>query len=177
VRTASPAEKCIEAGVGDLREERMADVSELTVAAAAGDLAKVRDILAVTPALLDAKDGEGATALHYAALNGRQEVVRYLVGQGANVNARDDRFNATPTGWAIEYLRELDGCLGMEIEDVLAAIRQGDIGWLARFLGRTPALATCADTSGKPLVQHARETGNEAIRQLFEEARRRSTMK
>jgi hypothetical protein len=55
----------------------------------------------------------------------------------------------------------------MEIEDVLAATRQGDIGWLARFLRRTPALADCADREGKPLVQHATDTGNAEIRRLF----------
>ena len=153
----------------------MADASELAAAAAAGDLPKVREILSETPSLLNAKDGEGATALHYATLNAKQETVRYLVSQGADVNARDDRFDATPTGWAIEYLRELGGCLAIEIEDVLAALRQGDLGWLRHFLARTPALAECTDAQGKTLLQHAMETGNADIQRLFEEARRRRT--
>ena len=123
------------------------------------------------PSLLHAKDADGATALHHAALHAKQEVVRYLVAQGADVNARDDRFDATPTGWAIEYLRELGGCLAIEIEDALAAIRQADPGWLRHFLARTPALAECKDAQGKPLLEHATETGNAAIRRLFEEAR------
>src|SRR5262245_33232238 len=112
----------------------MADVADLTAAAAGGDLAKVRAILASEPDLLNRKDRDGATALHYAALHGQQEVVRWLVSQGADINARDARFGATPAGWAIEYLRELGGCLGMEVEDVLVAIKRGDIEWLKRFL-------------------------------------------
>jgi ankyrin repeat protein len=153
----------------------MADASDFVTAAAAGDLPKVREILAGTPSLLNTKDREGATALHVAALNARQEVVRYLVAQGAEVNARDEKFGATPTGWALEYLRELGGCLAMEIEDALTAIRQNDVGWLGRFLRCTPALAECADSEGKPLATHAKETGNADIQKLFDEVRRRPT--
>jgi ankyrin repeat protein len=148
----------------------MTDVSKFVVAAAAGDLAKVRELLAAAPSLLNTKDDEGATALHHAALGGRQEVVRYLVAQGADVNARDDRFDATPTGWAIEYLRELGGCLATEIEDALLSIRQRDVERLGRLLMRTPALAGCADAQGKALLQHAAETGDTDIHRLFEEA-------
>jgi hypothetical protein len=151
----------------------MADASDFVKAAAVGDLSKVREILADQPSLLNAKNGEGATALHSAALNARRDVVRYLVAQGADVNARDDRFGATPTGWSIEYLRELGGCLAIEIEDALAAIRQNDAAWLGRFLRRTPALAECADAKGKPLVTHAAESGNAEIQRLFDEVRRR----
>jgi ankyrin repeat protein len=103
------------------------DIADLTASTAAGDLATIRAILAEAPVLLNAPDGEGATALHYAAFCARQDVVRWLVSQGADINARDNRFGATPTGWAIEYLRELGGCLGMEMEDVLVAIQQGDV--------------------------------------------------
>jgi hypothetical protein len=61
----------------------------------------------------------------------------------------------------------------MEIEDALAAIEQGDVGWLGRFLRRTPALADCTDAAGKPLASHAREGGNPDIQRLFDDARRR----
>jgi len=153
----------------------VADIADLTAAAAAGDLAKVEAILAEAPALLNMKDGEGATALHYAAFHARQDVVRWLVSQGADINARDSRFGATPSGWAIEYLRELGGCLGMEMEDVLVAIQRGDVAWLKRLLHRTPALADCADAHGTALVEHAASSGTPEVRTLFEEARRRRT--
>lgn len=148
----------------------MSEVSEFFEAVASGNLPGVRELLAMTPSLVNAKDGEGATPLHLAALNGNQELVRFLVEQGADVNARDERFGATPAGWAIEYLRGLGGLLGMEIEDMILAIRQGDVGWVRRFLTRLPAFAGCRDRSGKPLLQHAEESGYPEIARLFREA-------
>lgn len=153
----------------------MADIADLTAAAAAGDLPRVRAILAEAPGLLNTKNGEGATALHYAAFNARQEMVRWLVSAGADINARDDRFGATPTGWAIEYLRELGGCLGMEIDDAVVAIQRADVDWLRRFLGRTPALAECTDAHGTALPEHAASSGSADVERLVEEARRRRT--
>jgi ankyrin repeat protein len=44
---------------------------------------------------------EGETALHYAALGGQAEVVLLLLAHGADVHARERRFNATPLGWAL----------------------------------------------------------------------------
>lgn len=153
----------------------MSETSEFFKAVASGDLPRVRELLAMTPALVNAKDGEGATSLHYAALNGNQELARFLVEQGADVNARDDRFGATPAGWAIEYLRGLGGFLAIEIEDMLLAIRQGDVEWVRRFLTRLPALAGCKDRSGMPLLQHAEESGNPDIARLFREVASRPT--
>ena len=153
----------------------MSEAPEVFQAVASGDLQRVRELLAMSPALANAKDREGATPLHYAAFNGNQELARFLVEQGADVNARDDRFGATPAGWAIEYLRGLGGFLGMEIDDMILAIRQGDIGWVRRLLTRLPAFAGCRDGSGKPLLQHAEESGCPDIARLFREAASRST--
>jgi ankyrin repeat protein len=135
-----------------------------------GDLPAIRELLARTPSLASARDGGGATPLHIAAFNGNREVVRLLVAQGADVNARDRRFGATPAGWAIEYLRELGGFLGMEIDDTIEAIHQGDAGWVRRFLTRLPRLAACRDRDGKLLLQHAEESGHTEIAALFREA-------
>jgi hypothetical protein len=118
------------------------------------------------------KDNEGATALHYATLNGHREIVGLLLAGGADINARDDRFHATPTGWAIEYLRESGGLLAMEIEDVLYAIRENDVRWVRRFLTRLPTLARAKDAHGTALRQHASESGNDEIARLFETERR-----
>src|SRR5437667_352617 len=83
------------------------DRAEFFTAVASGDTGRVRELLASDPALARVKDEEGATALHYATENGHRDMVRLLQESGADINARDDRFNATPTGWAIEYLRGL----------------------------------------------------------------------
>ncbi len=48
----------------------------------------------------NAKDGEGVTALHRAAMFGRAEAVRVLLANGAPVNAVDGFVRATPLVWA-----------------------------------------------------------------------------
>ena len=45
----------------------------------------------------------GAHPLHWAAGRGQDEIVRFLVSQGADMNARDPKFNGTPFGWAREF--------------------------------------------------------------------------
>ena len=141
--------------------------ADLFKAVECGNLGLVRDLLASDPALAKVKDEQGATALHYAALNGHREIVRLLHETGADINGRDDRFDATPTGWAIEYLRELGGLLAIEIEDMLFAIRERDVRWVRRLMARSPALAKATDVRGKALSQHARESGHEEIVHLF----------
>jgi ankyrin repeat protein len=50
----------------------------------------------------NAKDSDGVTALHRAAMAGRADAVRVLLGHGASVNALDGMFAATPLVWACE---------------------------------------------------------------------------
>ncbi len=107
--------------------------------------------------------------MHHAAEHGHREVVALLVAAGADVNARDDQFGATPSGWAIEYLREQGGLLGIEIEDLLFAIRSGDVSWVRRWLARLPSLVKARDREGKLLSQHARESGHAELARLFDE--------
>src|SRR5262249_30613255 len=50
----------------------------------------------------NAKDNDGVTALHRAAMAGRAEAVLVLLAYGASVNALDGMFFATPLVWAAE---------------------------------------------------------------------------
>ena len=106
--------------------------------------------------------------LHYAALTGHRQVVQLLIERGAKINSTDGQFGATPTGWAIEYLREMGGYLTIELDDFAHAIQLGDARWVTRFLERFPALRKASDTHGRPFHQLARETGNREIARLFE---------
>jgi hypothetical protein len=147
----------------------MTDFERLIDGAKRGDLADVRAILtAHTPAeFINQRDPSGATALHYAAFGGHCSVVHELVSHGADINATDSKFGATPAGWAIEYLREMGGFLGIELNDFAHAIRHGDVEWVKRFLSRFPALRAACDTQGKPFKLMAQESGNQEIAELF----------
>ena len=78
------------------------------------------------------------------------------------------QFGATPAGWAIEYLREMGGFLGIELTDFAYAIRQGDIEWTKRFLTRFPGLRQASDTRGNRFKRLAEESGNAEILTMFE---------
>ncbi|HEY2471778.1 MAG TPA: ankyrin repeat domain-containing protein [Terracidiphilus sp.] len=146
----------------------MTDFENLITAAREGSVEDARTVLQHRPELINNLDAAGATALHYAAFGGHCELVRLLIENGAYINARDAKFGATPAGWAIEYLREMGGLLGIEISDLAHAIQQGDVAWTARFLKRFPKLGEALDTGGTPLRVLAEQSGNPEIIRLFE---------
>jgi len=53
-------------------------------------------------------DHDGATALHWAAFCGRDQLVGALINKGVNVNQKDHTFNSTPIGWAVHTLTSGD---------------------------------------------------------------------
>lgn len=70
-------------------------------AASAGDVAKVKELLAAGVDV-NAANAYGGTALAFAADKGQTAVVKLLLEHGANVNAKDRFYNLTPLGWAVE---------------------------------------------------------------------------
>ena len=146
----------------------MGATEDLMEAAKNGGLEQARAILDSDGGLVHARDESGATALHYAAIHGHRDMVKLLVERGADINSTDSRYGATPAGWTIEYLREMNGYLGIELSDLAFAIRRGDVHWVRRFLKRFPGLRRLQDTSGTPFVELARESGNRDILALFE---------
>jgi hypothetical protein len=93
--------------------------------------------------------------------------VELLLDAGADINARDATYGATPAGWAIHYLRERGALLAIEIEDVLFAIRRGDADWAERLVTRHPWVVDAVDREGKPLAAHAANSGDPKIARLF----------
>ncbi len=146
----------------------MDDLATLLEAVNRGAAGEVAAILERNPGLVHQRDAAGATALHYAAFEGDSDVARALIRAGADVNARDGKFNATPAGWAIEYLRELGGLLGIELNDFAFALERGDTVWVSRFLARFPRLRHACDTKGRTFAEIARQSGNANIIRLFE---------
>jgi ankyrin repeat protein len=145
----------------------MDDFEKFIAAVKSGNVAEVRAIVHGHAEFVNRKDSLGATALHHAAFGGYREVVRALVEHGAEVNAPDGEFGATPTGWAIEYLRELGGFLGIELDDFSYAIQRGHVEWVARFLKRFPALREARDTQGRSFKMLVQQSGNSEIAKLF----------
>jgi len=44
----------------------------------------------------------GAPGLHWAAIQGHKAMVEFLIGHGADLTLRDQQFNSTALGWALE---------------------------------------------------------------------------
>ena len=67
-------------------------------AAKKGDVETLQSLLASDPALLNARDKDGSTALHCAAWKDHRELVAFLLGAGADVNAHNenDHWGTTP---------------------------------------------------------------------------------
>jgi ankyrin repeat protein len=140
--------------------------NEFFAAVDRGDREAVEKMVKADAELARAFDSEGATALHYATFNGHREVAELLISLGADINARDKIHNATPAGWAINYLRERGALLAIEIEDLKFAIERRDVEWVERLIARHPFLSHATDREGRPLSSYA---GSDAeITRIFE---------
>lgn len=146
----------------------MPEFKELISASKRGALDDVKALVHDRPELVSLRDEVGATALHHAAFGGHRAVAQFLVQSGADINARDGEFGATPAGWAIEYLREMGGFLGIELADFAYAIRRCDVEWTKRFLTRFPGLRRASDTQGNSFKLLAKESGNAEIMSMLE---------
>ena len=64
------------------------------------DVSGADPVIARPPDDPNARDADGATALHHAAWSGDLALIRQLLDAGADRTVRDNRFDATPLGWA-----------------------------------------------------------------------------
>jgi ankyrin repeat protein len=83
---------------GRLSEAQQA--AALIRAAGVGHLAALGLLLDVGFPVGARDDDDGATALHAAAYHGSTDAVRLLLGRGADLEARDARWDSTPLEWA-----------------------------------------------------------------------------
>jgi ankyrin repeat protein len=149
--------------------EEMSDLENLIDAVKRDSVGEAKDMLLRNPELANMKDETGATALHHATFGGFRELVDILLEFGADINAADSTYGATPTGWAIEYLRERGGFLAVELSDLAYAIGNGEVEWVQRFLIRYPGLKKAKNKDGVPFKVLAEKTGNAEIIRLFDD--------
>ncbi|MBN2446205.1 MAG: ankyrin repeat domain-containing protein, partial [Phycisphaerae bacterium] len=104
----------------------MALAAAIHDAAGDGDLAKVKEIVGADPEAVSLRDGSRMTALHWAVLRGRTEIVSFLLDAGAEVDARE-RNGFTPLHWAAQRgHREMVVALLDHGADVTAKDSYGD---------------------------------------------------
>lgn len=73
-------------------------MSAIIKASKQGDLATVQSLLAEDSTIVNTRDADGSTPLHYAVWKGHGELVALLLANGADVNAHNtnDHWGTTP---------------------------------------------------------------------------------
>lgn len=81
------------------------ELQEYRDACQSGDLAKVKEMveLGLIDITHDYHEDEMVSGLHWASINNRLGVAKYLVGKGADVNFKGGNLKATPLHWAARY--------------------------------------------------------------------------
>ncbi|HEX5117633.1 MAG TPA: ankyrin repeat domain-containing protein [Pseudonocardiaceae bacterium] len=118
------------------------------------------------------RNGSGEQALHNAAYHGNTEVVRLLLDAGADVDARDARFEATPLAFATVGSGDRDGQPGTWVDTVRLLLDAGatrhdvwvsdkppsdEVGALLRAYGIAP------DDEAESAEEFADDDGSDSI--------------
>ena len=151
---------------------------EFQEAAKNGDLNKISQLLQSDPDLLNSRDQQNKTALHFACQNGHIEVVKLLVEKGANVNITDYDFKS-PLLWAAsegyreildillknnadKYATDIDGKCAVHL-----AVEAGNLSLVEWMLSNGYEL-NCKAFNDNSLLHSAAMSGkNEMVRKLI----------
>eukprot|EP00127_Corallochytrium_limacisporum_P003241 Clim_evm90s147 gene=Clim_evmTU90s147 len=102
------------------------EITDIWVAAQHGDLDKIRYFVEEEKVDINEFDGEGCHVMHWAAINGRTNVMRYLFSHGAWVDPVGGVLEATPLLWAVRQ-GQLDATMLLVKQgaDLSSADKQG----------------------------------------------------
>jgi ankyrin repeat protein len=160
-----------------LTSSALAHGATIEEAAAAGDVATLRALLETNPALALAKEGDGTTPLHLAALYGRKEVASILLSFHADVSARDENGDtplhlAAAKGWQEIIQVLLDNRADVNAKDAHGATplhaavfyKREDAAKL--LIARHAQIASVDDNGDTPLHMAA-ETGSVPLAEML----------
>ena len=140
IQDAKPAEPVAEVAKSESTIAKAPDII-IHSAAITGNIDAVKHYIAAG-ADMNAKDGEGATPLHYAASEGHKEIALLLITEGADVNAKTD-IGITPLDQAvifknkeiIDLLRKNDAKIAKASEiEINDAVDKGNIEVLKQHI-------------------------------------------
>ena len=101
------------------------EVKEFCMAAQSGEVDYVRDLLDMGGVDPNATDHNQMTALHYAAMHAREEVIKLLVQRGSNPNASDLKGGFTPLHWVVIKANPLTSSTNHVDQSIVALYRGG----------------------------------------------------
>ena len=138
--------------------EYLKDAAALLVAARAGRC-DVVELLIDLGVSVNVESSNGERALHLAVWSDSVPVARLLIDRGAEVDARDRKFGATPLGWAIHLSKpKLADFLSSVSTDIFSLASAGKLERLRTVLDAEPALAKSVRNDRTALFfQHAND--------------------
>lgn len=154
---------------------------EIHDAAKKGDLDKIQKILDEHPDLLDSPDRSGFTPLHWAVIYGQKDMMKYLIGKGADIKGRNKALRGwTPLQSALfaynnsvadllvahGALQELDPEEGLTY--LYLAASSGNAPLIAKLLDKGTPAAVRNKYGDTPLHKAAGNGHNDAAKILLE---------
>ncbi|MCX6867642.1 MAG: ankyrin repeat domain-containing protein [Verrucomicrobia bacterium] len=159
---------------------KTADDQPVRDSALAPDYLKIAELLLAGRADVQARDREGKTALHYAALSGNVEVLELLISKGVAVNDKDTRYGRTPLHRAafsadvktvaalLNKGADITARDAYGLQAIHAAAKRNDPAVLNFLLEKGAAVTAAESHGGTPLHCAAIESKPEAARVLLE---------